>query len=264
MQNIDTDEITRVYNSLESKVTNTLDKYLDNNDIKSEDKAIMISNTIGTLLSRSFDSLALGSNLRMNEEKLEQTRRMTPFMLDGARINNDTLQQKYITEQLRNGGISFKYTFYCSYLDDDGTKVETDFIDQDTITVPVEQTTTNEDGTTTTATVNKEYVLFRDYKRVASKEITEGTSLSTVELQNNQIIAQTEYAQTQKTELSASVIYNNKLKVLSSLSSLWGTLGAGGLVVPEIGWEPVFEIASELGNTTLPSLSSFQADITSK
>jgi len=235
-------------------------------NMEDEQLALIVSDGIVGSLDSSVRALNVykqneftDTEISMNREKLEQSRRMTPFMLDGARIDNNTKEQKYITEQLRNGGIKFEYTFYRSWIDDVGNKIETQLIDEDTITVPVEQTTINKDGITTTETINKEYILFRDYKRVASKTIVPGTSLSTVELNNLKIIADTEYVNTQKTELSASVIYNNKLKVFDSLSDLWGTLGAGGLVVPEAGWSPIFNIAKDLANVTLPTnIASFQ------
>ena len=204
---------------------------------------------------------ATDTTIAINKEKLEQERRTTPFRLDMMRIQNNTLEQKYFTEQLRNGGVSFTYTFYRSYIDDVGNKVETQLINEDTITVDVEQTIQNEDGTQTTQTVQKDYILFRDYKRVASKVINAGTGLSTVELANLKLAAETDYIENQSGQLSASVIYNNKIKAMDSLADLFGTLGAGGLVVPDTGWGAIFSIANELTGSSLLD-TGFQSAVT--
>ncbi len=86
--------------------------------------------------------------------------------------------------------------------------------------------------------------------------------LATQDLVDLKMTSEKLYIDTQKTELSASVIYNNKIKTLDSLSDLWGTLGAGGLVVPAAGWTTVFEIAKDLASTTMPIVTDFQAGVT--
>ncbi len=267
---IDNTNLKLIFNMFGEEVKKLVTQIHTETNMEDEHFATVVSGAVVGAMDSSVRALQVykansftDTQIDLNKEKLEQTRRMTPFILDGARIDNNTKEQKFISEQIRNGGISFTYEFYRSYIDDVGNKIETNLIDQDTITVPVEQTIQNEDGTTTTQTINKEYILFRDYKRVASKTLNEGTGLSLAELQNLKIQEETDYIQSQNTQLVASVGYNNKLKVLNSLSSLWGTLGAGGFIVPETGWKPVFEIAHELGGTTLPSLATFQTDITS-
>ncbi len=268
---IDLVEYNRIYSGIEEKAKATVDYFLENNDISGSDSAGIITSVINNIIDKSFVGVKSGYEIEhakttneIGKEKLEQSRRSTPFVLDSMRIDNDIKEQKYITEQLRNGGISYDYTFYRSYIDANGDKIETDFIDDETISVEVEVIVYDDEGNTNTELQAKDFVLFRDYKRVASKTRNDGTALSTVELNNLKIAEDTEYIQTQKEQLVASVVYNNKLKVLDSLSDLWGTLGAGGLVVPTAGWTPIFSIANDLANTAMPSLTSFQSGIVSK
>ncbi len=182
-------------------------------------------------------------NTQLSHEKLSFEKRMVEIRIEGAFKDLQTKGQKLLTEEIKNGGINFEYIFYKSYYDDDGKKVDTDNYTDDTITVD-----------------DKEYILFNDYKRIQSKTINKGNGISSVELAMYKVIEDTNFIATQSKELSASVIYNNKVKALNSLSELFGTLGAGGMIINDTGWTTIFDLVEELSNITTAT-DGFQAGI---
>lgn len=257
--------IGTVYDILESKADGTLQKYVDDSSIQSVDKASMIATVINNITNQSVNSVFTKAKndadiantssvitardeqsaqdkkikqtqIDFNNEKLNLEKRKKPFVLDQMRIDTNIKEQKYFTEQLRNGGVSFTYVFYRSYFDKFGVKVETDITDLDEIII-------GEDT----------FILFRDYKRVESKTIVAGSGLSAVELQNFKTIEETDYITNQSNQLSASVIYNNKIQAGQILADVFGTGMAGSLVVPDTGWGALFSIANELSGSSLVS-----------
>ena len=58
--------------------------------------------------------------------------------------------------------------------------------------------------------------------------------------------ADTSFVGTQETELSASVIFNNKIKALDSYSDMIGTMGAGSLVISENMFTAFFNMVGAL------------------
>ena len=58
--------------------------------------------------------------------------------------------------------------------------------------------------------------------------------------------ADTSFVGTQETELSASVIFNNKIKALDSYSDMIGTMGAGSLVISEDMFTAFFNMVGAL------------------
>lgn len=60
----------------------------------------------------------------------------------------------------------------------------------------------------------------------------------------------------QKTQLIASVDYNNKIKVVETLGSTFGTGLAGGMVMPTAGWTVLFNICNDLSGY---NVSNFNA-----
>ena len=96
-------------------------------------------------------------------------------------------------------------------------------------------------------------------------EIKEHKVMTTLDLNDEKIIAETDYTKTQKDQLIASVEYNNQIKALSAMGDIFGTMGAGGLVVPSVGWEFIFDIAKTLSQTTITiDSSTFQDDVKKK
>ena len=81
-------------------------------------------------------------------------------------------------------------------------------------------------------------------KDVAESALNGKSAFATVQLEK--LSNETNYVKTQDTELSASVIYNNKIKALDSMADTYGTLGAGGLIVPANMWTPYFDIIDDL------------------
>lgn len=61
------------------------------------------------------------------------------------------------------------------------------------------------------------------------------------------------YIAEQKTQLTASVGYNNKIKALDSLADTYGTFGAGGLTMSSDMWSTYFSIVSDLSGASTPS-----------
>lgn len=62
-----------------------------------------------------------------------------------------------------------------------------------------------------------------------------------------------EYIGEQKTQLTASVGYNNTIKALDSYSSTLGTIGAGGLGVTTAMWSVYYGMIESLTNQTAPA-----------
>jgi len=361
-QKLDLVEYGRIYDGIETKAKATVDYFIQNNDIVGTDSATIIASVINNVIDKSLEAVKVGidasmaldlhkDNIEINKQKklqetkntdiieqkklqsIENTKGISDNVFTQKQINTHKVYSTYLdninkehkntAEEIKNGKVKFNYTFYKSYYDSTNTKIDTQLIDEDSITLDVEHilsidTTTDDpryeydsqtdryyfvykgiakanstvkgylsstegdtlfiadsegnyevrmrienanDKATIKYIKDTTYPLFKDYKRIASKELIDGGGISSIELANYKTIADTQYVDTQNQELKNSVIYNNKIKTLDSLSDLWGTLGAGGLVVPESGWKPIFEIANDLANTTIPSLSSFQSDI---
>ena len=60
--------------------------------------------------------------------------------------------------------------------------------------------------------------------------------------------ADKEFVDTQKTELSASVVYNNKIKALDSYADMIGTMGAGSLVISSDMFTAFFNMVGALNS----------------
>ena len=58
--------------------------------------------------------------------------------------------------------------------------------------------------------------------------------------------ADTAFTSTQNTELSASVVYNNKIKALDSYGDMIGTMGAGSLSISTDMWTTFFGMVGGL------------------
>ena len=61
--------------------------------------------------------------------------------------------------------------------------------------------------------------------------------------------ADTSFVGTQETELSASVIYNNKIKALDAYGDMIGTMGAGSLTVSADMWTALFNMIGDLNSS---------------
>ncbi|MCK5111060.1 MAG: hypothetical protein KAQ94_06020 [Arcobacteraceae bacterium] len=247
-------DINTYYDNFLAKSKDTLLDLLENRNMTGEEEASVISNVMVGAMTQSLQATVSKTQVMMNNEQIELEKRMKPFKLDSARIDTNIKEQKHFAEQLKNGGVGFTYTFYRSYFDNDNVKTETQLINETEIEVLIGQDDDNND-------ILKTFVLFRDYKRVAKKVINAGSGLSTAELQNLKIAEETNFIQTQAQQLIASVIYNNKIRGNDSLTELFGTLGAGGLVVPDVGWNAVFDVFKELTGSTI-SFKTFQKNVT--
>lgn len=60
--------------------------------------------------------------------------------------------------------------------------------------------------------------------------------------------ADTAFVGTQETELSNSVIFNNKIKALDSYGDMIGTMGAGSLVISTDMWSSFFAMVDDLNS----------------
>ena len=72
------------------------------------------------------------------------------------------------------------------------------------------------------------------------------TKIDTATSQKNKIDAEGNYIAEQKIQLINSVIYNNKIKAIDSLSDTYGTFGAGGLTVDADMWAVYFSLIANL------------------
>lgn len=95
-------------------------------------------------------------------------------------------------------------------------------------------------------------------KKKEEYEVQTGTGVRQAKIDN--VIAQKTkvenealYVAEQKTQLTASVGYNNKIKALDSLADTYGTFGAGGLTMSSDMWSTYFSIVADLSGATSPS-----------
>jgi hypothetical protein len=84
---------------------------------------------------------------------------------------------------------------------------------------------------------------------------------TTMPKQDEKIDADKDFVVEQKAQLSATVGYNNKIKTLGHFTSLFGTMGAGGMIVPDEGWAFISAIGNDLTSQTLTS-AGFQSGVT--
>jgi hypothetical protein len=221
-----------VYNVLESKATATLEKYVDNGSIKSEDKAMMIANVINNIINQSMNSIALGKDIAIKElQRLLQVRTLA-LRVESARLDKQSKEQKYISDQLKNGGIKYDYIFYKAYFNNDGNKVETEYFtgdDVDTITV-------GEDT----------FDLIEDYGRVKTKTLSDGTGLSTIELSNLKLLNDIE-------QLVRSVNFNNFIKGNEQLGDVIKNIFLSSKTPTESGLTAFISNINELTKSNLTS-----------
>lgn len=81
----------------------------------------------------------------------------------------------------------------------------------------------------------------------------ETAKISQATAQLDKTNAEKDYIDTQKSQLIASVTYNNKIRAMNALGQTYGTFGAGGLTVSGDMWNTYFTIASELSAAALPT-----------
>jgi hypothetical protein len=61
------------------------------------------------------------------------------------------------------------------------------------------------------------------------------------------------YVDEQRTQLINSVVYNNKIKALDSMSDTYGTFGAGGLTLSTDMWTTYFSLVHDLSSAPVPT-----------
>ncbi len=71
-----------------------------------------------------------------------------------------------------------------------------------------------------------------------------------IEAQIAKTVADTSFVGTQETELSNSVIFNNKIKALDSYGDMIGTMGAGSLVISTDMWTSFFAMINDLNSSS--------------
>ena len=237
-------DIDVVYDVLEGKATKTLDKYIVNGSMKSEDKANVISNVMINLLNQSIQIENIKKDGEIKQTQIELAKSKKSFILENMKIANNIQEQKYITEQIKNGKISFTYVYYKNYYDKDNNIVQTENFTDDNITI-------GEDT----------FILFNDFKRIKSKILNEGDSISIAELAKIKTIEETAYIINQSNQLTASVGFNNQLKIVDSLSNMYGYMSSGGMVVPQAGWDYIFGITTNLTTVSSDVLQEFASKI---
>ncbi len=87
-------------------------------------------------------------------------------------------------------------------------------------------------------------------------QLAQDTHASKVALSQNQadkVLADKQYVDEQKTQLTNSVIYNNKIKALNSLANTYGVFGSGGLTMSSDMWTVYFDIVNDLTGATAPT-----------
>lgn len=173
-----------LYDLLESKATATLDKYVDTQDITSEDRAAMIANTIVAAITQSVTGVQkqeiLDTQVALNNEQLD--------------LNTQSKTHKV-------------------------TSLEKD---------------------------NQ----IKDLRKIA------------LEKQNAGIDAETALKVEQKTQLIQSMTDNKLIKAINAVGSTFGTAMAGGIVVPDAGWNGYFGMVNSLTGENIDG-SGFQAATTS-
>ena len=199
--------VSVVYDTLIGKVDATLQNYVNDRTIKSEDKAAMVSSVLNNVTNQSMFSVGLAKDVAIKENQRKLNAELLPLRVNAAKFDNDTKEQRLLSEKIRNGGVSFDYVFYKFYYDADNKKIETDYYTGD----DVESVTVGD----------VEYVLRIDFNRVKSKALSNGTGLSTIELNNLKIINDIE-------QLVKSIEFNNMIKGNEQLSDVIKNIYLGG------------------------------------
>jgi len=228
---IDVSAVAVVYDVLDSMVNDTLKSFVDDGSIESEDKAMMVANVINNNVNQSMNSLLLGKDIALKDIQKQFNEQTLPFRIEGVKTDKDRKTEQLLTEQLKNGKVTFNNVFYKSYYDKNGNIIETDkFLDADT-----------------TVTVgNDTFILFKDFSRLKDRTIESVGGISMVEIQKNDLVEKTKYTKTQREELIKSVIANNKKLGGELVEQLVSSISVGGMVVPENGYKSILEIANDL------------------
>lgn len=92
-------------------------------------------------------------------------------------------------------------------------------------------------------------VLAQAIPAVLQASLQTATQEHLIDEQEELLVAQKELAQEQKTQLIASVTYNNKIKALDSYGDMIGTMGAGSLVISTDMWTTLFEMINDLNSS---------------
>ncbi len=218
-----------VFDVLKEKATKTLDPYVDNGDIQSEDKAMMVANVINNVINQSMNSVALGKDVAIKELQRLLQERTLALRVESANLDKQSKEQKYISEQLKNGGMKYDFIFYKAYYKD-GIKIETEYFtgdDVDTITVD-----------------EVEYNLIEDFNRVKTKTLSDGAGISTIELSNLKIINDIE-------QLIRSVNANNVIRGNEQLGDIIKNIYLAGNVPPESGMTAFLEVLKKLTDSNI-------------
>lgn len=218
---------------LQNKADEMLKPYMQDGALESEDKAVMIAQTIGTVLNLGMNSLSLGKDVAIKELQRQFTEQTLAFRIESVKTDKETKEQRLLTEQLKNGTTTFKNIFYKSYYNKDGNIVQTALFEDDDTSITVG---------------NDTFILFKDFKRLKERVLVDGGGISTVELQHNKLIEDTSYIKVQKDELIKSVIANNKKIGAELIKDMIESISMGSMVAPAAGYTAVLNVANSLTN----------------
>lgn len=90
--------------------------------------------------------------------------------------------------------------------------------------------------------------LAKKEEELAVAEATRQTKIDTIKQQLLKLVADTGYVDEQRTQLIASVKFNNKIKTLDTIGQTYGTFGAGGINMSAEMWKVFFDLAGELSS----------------
>ena len=95
---------------------------------------------------------------------------------------------------------------------------------------------------------------------MAKQEILLDEQEELLQKQIDKLVADKLFVETQTTELTESVNFNNKIKALDSMGDMIGTMGAGSLTITEEMWTFYFNMIRELVSTRQDFINTWDAN----
>ena len=104
--------------------------------------------------------------------------------------------------------------------------------------------------------INFAYSIDSEGKIISKSMTTVGTGKSIYEYQTDKLMGDTDFVKEQKTQLTNSVVHNNRLKTLDSYKGYLGDIGLGGFVIPADASQFYFDMVGYMFQNNTPEPKS--------
>jgi vacuolar-type H+-ATPase subunit I/STV1 len=219
---VNTVEINAVYDSLEAKVTETINGYFDSHDLTGEDKATVMASAINTLISSAVNSVLQQEQMDVDNQTKNELR-----ALQVAQANRDVLlKEKMIeTEEAKKNDIV------------EGIALKTQMR-------PIQVGLAQKEDTLKEKQISGAQLQLDERAQKFPKELAQ-MDVQKASLERNIRKMESEIALTdqQRNTMSNQEADNRRIKVLNALGDTFGTGMAGGLDVGSEAWKYYFTLA---------------------